>query len=145
MSRNRVLYNIHGAYFGPAPATGYHFIDRNGLLNDNWADVANINLVHPIHRTQSVSYDFNVTRSDIQALGKRGYVNRPIINSPTINLQIECLQMGVINELRAGFYCNYMQVEPGVSGQAFYHDNFSISLLSGFVDRNFTRPATTQI
>ncbi|MEK6882196.1 MAG: hypothetical protein AABY22_21440, partial [Nanoarchaeota archaeon] len=138
MARNHILYNNLGVFIGPAPASGFHFIDTDGVLNNNYAiSTGNYNLVLPILRTQEASYDFNISRNDIKALGKSSSINRPIVNSPTINLEFSYLQNGVINENRMGFWTNYpFRTDSGVS---YFSDNFAVCCLSGFISRKLDR------
>jgi len=138
MPRNHIIYNNLGVFVGPAPASGFHFIDNNGVLNDNYTiSTGNYNLIKPIIRTQEVSYDFNISRNDIKALGKATSINRPIVNMPTINVEFSYLQNGLINENRMGFYTNYpFRTDTGV---AYYSDNFAVCCLSGFISRKLDR------
>jgi alpha-tubulin suppressor-like RCC1 family protein len=38
MSRNRINYNVQDIFIGPCPASGYHFINYSGGLNNNHED-----------------------------------------------------------------------------------------------------------
>ncbi len=137
MSRIRTIYNVESLYVGPAPSTGFHFVDYHGAFNDSYDDTStNINLVKSIYRVQNVSYGFNVTYTDILNLGSENTVHRSIINPPTVNLDFSYLQQGIVNELRCGFYSNYTQIYGNVSGSAFYSNNTGVSLLSGFTTRD---------
>lgn len=66
MSRNRVIFNTLGVYAGPSPASGYHFINTNGLpvADDNPSE--NFNLVFPLNRITEASYGFSMPRTDIK-------------------------------------------------------------------------------
>jgi len=39
MSRNRINYNVQDIFIGPCPASGYHFINYSGGLNNNYEDL----------------------------------------------------------------------------------------------------------
>jgi alpha-tubulin suppressor-like RCC1 family protein len=38
MARNQVIYNVEDVFIGPCPASGYHFINYSGGLNNNHED-----------------------------------------------------------------------------------------------------------
>ena len=140
MGKNRQIYQVHGLFVGPAPETGYHFINNSGVLNNDYQNVtSNHNLIQPILRVQQVSYNLNAERTEVKQLGKRGVVARPIISFPTINISFDYLQMGLINEARMGFYVNYAKYSDSGIGEPFYSDNFSVGLLSGFVTKSLKR------
>lgn len=39
MARNQVIYNVEDVFIGPCPASGYHFINYSGLLNNISDDI----------------------------------------------------------------------------------------------------------
>ncbi len=140
MPRKRITYDNEGLFIGPAPSTGYNFLRYDGTLNDDYKDLSgNFNLVHPLIRVQEVAFDAGVNRTRIEHLGVRGAVDSPLISPPTVELQFSYLQMGIINELRMGFWANYTQLDHGLQNTPFYSDNFSVCCLSGFISRNLTR------
>lgn len=38
MARNQIIYNVEDVFIGPCPASGYHFINYSGQLNNNYED-----------------------------------------------------------------------------------------------------------
>jgi hypothetical protein len=38
MAKNQVIYNVEDIFIGPCPASGYHFINYSGGLNNNYED-----------------------------------------------------------------------------------------------------------
>ncbi len=40
MARNQVLYNVEDVFIGPCPASGYHFINYSGGLNNEYDDIS---------------------------------------------------------------------------------------------------------
>jgi alpha-tubulin suppressor-like RCC1 family protein len=40
MARNQVLYNVEDIFIGPCPASGYHFINYSGGLNNEYDNIA---------------------------------------------------------------------------------------------------------
>ena len=135
--RNHVIYNTEALFIGCCPSSGYHFISGSGILNDDYTNLSdNKNLINPIHRVQSVSYSYNIEYNSIAALGKAGYISRPIINSPSVGLAFNYLNVDLVNELRLGLNCNYVNPD----GSSYYADNFSVNLLSGLLDRQMLQP-----
>ena len=139
--RNRINYGSQSVLVGPSPATGFHFLDYTGCLNDRYNDLGgNHNLLQIINRVQSASYSFGFPATEIRQLGTRGTVARPVINSPTVNLQIEYLLNGLANDARLGFNVNFAQFQYPYSGTPFYSNNFQVNLLSGLMARQFGQP-----
>jgi len=136
MPTTRVIYNFVGLYAGPAPSSGYHFVSGNGLFNNDPNGTGNINLVRNIKRVQNITYSIEDTPLDVQQLGKRSSIHSASLSPPNVKLNFNYFQHGVLNENRLGMYVNYTQENGASSGEAFYSDNFGISLLSGFEDRN---------
>ena len=141
MATIRQIYQIHGLFAGPAPATGYHFVNQYAkLTNSNFGIGSSVhNLIQPILRVQSADYSINANRTEIKQLGYGGTVSRPVLQAPTVNLNFSYLQMGLINEARLGFYVNYDQYNDRKGGNQFYANNFGVGLLSGFYTKDLTR------
>jgi hypothetical protein len=139
MPRNRIIYNVLGLYAGPAPSSGDHFIDIHGNLNNNYFSGDNINLVKNINRVQSANYSIDIPKTNIIALGKRGIIKRANIENPTISLNFNYLQMGLINDARLGFYVNYERFDHPHSGETYYSNNFNVLSIGGFINRSTTR------
>jgi len=138
MAQPRVIYNCQALYVGPAPGTNYNFFPYEGgrATNDHTDLHKKINRLHSIDRVQSISYDIDVPHTDINQLNKRGIVDRPIINHPTVNLNFDYLLCGTKNEARLGFDVNYPLFNYPFDGQPYHPDNLSVSLLSGFFQEN---------
>ena len=138
MAKPRVIYNCQALYVGPAPETEYNFYNYEGgsPTNDHADLYKKINRLHSIDRVQSISYDIEVPHTDINQLNKRGIVDRPIINHPTVNLNFDYLLCGTKNEARIGLNVNYPQFEYPYNGKPYYSVNTNVSLLSGFFEPN---------
>ena len=134
MSKPTVIYNCQALYVGPAPETGYNFVDYKGGSPSNNHDnlIQQLNLLHSIDRVQSISYSIKVPRTDVHQINKRGLVDRPIINYPTVDLNFNYLLCGTKNEARLGFNVNYPLFNYPFTGESYYTDNSKVSLLSGF-------------
>lgn len=143
MPRNRVSYPCQFLLVGPSPASGYHFVDYTGLLNDDYDSlILNHNLLKQINRVQNVGISIETNRTEIKQLGTRTILSRPTINAPKITIDFEYLVYGLINEARLGFNVNYAQFQYPYTGEPYYSDNFNVNLLSGFMARQFTQPTT---
>lgn len=134
MARPNVIYNCQALYVGPAPETGYNFISYTGgkPTNDHSSLYQQLNLLHSIDRVQSVRYTIGIPHTDISQLNKRGLVDRPIINYPTVDLNFDYFLCGTKNEARIGFDVNYPLFNYPFVGQPYYPTNNNVSLLSGF-------------
>ena len=141
MARPNVIYNCQALYVGPAPETGCNFIHyTGGKPTNNHSDLyKSINLLHSIDRIQSVSYAINVPHTDITQINKRGIVDRPIINYPTVSLNFDYYLCGTKNEARLGLNVNYPLFNYPFDGQPYYGSNNQVSLLSGFFEANKNR------
>jgi len=124
MSKNRVTYQAQGAFIGPAIISGSHNTNKDP---------------YSIERIQALTYSFNIDRADIVQLGKMGLVTRPIIEHPTVDIELTYLQASFTNEEAIGFNFN---LQSGVYGEPQRTGNFECSLISGFTntgDRNLDR------
>lgn len=139
MSKNRVIFNIQNASVGPAPATGYHFINASGILNNNLnSSNTNFNLIMPLVRITNFNYELNSEYLDYQAIGFYGPVERKIISIPTATFSLSYNQISMINEARLGFYVNHRRYDGDYSGAPKYSNNFGVFCLSGFLPQTPT-------
>ncbi len=138
----RIPYFSQYVLVGPSPATGYHFLFHDGGLNNEYNNLGpNHNLLLAINRVQNVTFALESEREEVRQLGTRSLVDRPNINAPKINIQFEYLLNGLANDARLGFNVNYGKFHHPFSGTPYYSDNFNVSLLSGFMGRQFTQPS----
>jgi len=146
MARPTVIYNCQALFMGPAPESEFNFYDyaTTTPVNDDSNLINKINRLCPIDRVQSVSYSINVPHTDILQINKRGIVDRPIIDYPTVDISFDYLLCGTKNEARLGFDVNYPLFNYPFNGEPYYNQNEEVSLLSGFFEdnknRNLTRP-----
>ena len=139
MSRARVIYACQALFVGPAPSTGYSFLSYEGVLNNNSNNLSgNHNLLKQIDRITAVSYDFSLDRTDIKQLGRRTTAARPLINQPTIKLNVDYMLNGVKNEARFGFNVNFAQLQYPFSGESFYPNR--VSPISGMIYPSLAQP-----
>lgn len=139
MPRVRIQSHTQGLFTGPAPSSGFHFVDAHGSPTGN---VHSQNLLKQINGVQSINYDLSLQRTDVSELGRREFVSRPIINNPTVSLKFEYLTSDIKNEIRLGFNPNF---HTGHSyTKPLYPNNTSVFLFSGFTSRG-TYPAYSGI
>lgn len=131
---NRITHNNVVAFVGPAPATGYHYMNYNGeKINPVGAPTGSYyNLVHPLLRIQSFSYNANIIRPNATFLGSESIIVDDITDQ-NFNIDLSYLQHGIINELRMGFYANYYE-----SGNTVY-GHFDKPAISGFINRSMAK------
>lgn len=137
----RTTHNNLALFIGPAPATGYHWLNNTTQQKvESGSGAGFTNLVFPLLRTQNCNYDISVTRPEATFLGSKSIIVDDITDT-TVNVSFDYLQHGIINELRMGFYANYYE-----SGSTVY-GHFQRPAISGFLNRNFdnTNIAGTQI
>lgn len=117
MPRYRQIYNIFGVFAGSAPATGFHYLDYNGIpANNPNLTIFDTNLLKQIDRVNSLGYSIGFDETNITQLGERGLVDRIIVNRPTVNLDFAYYVAGVRNENNLGFIVNY----PDITGRPIY-------------------------
>ncbi len=137
---NRVLSNVLALSVGPCPATGFHFINSDARLNNSttgsYLSKPNFNLLRNISRVQGVSFSIEPSINIYQQLGLNSPAGSEYLSPPTVNLNFSYLQIGVLNELRMGFYSNYARFDGGRGGRPYYDNNYAICLISGFLDRS---------
>ena len=125
MPRNRIIYQSEALYAGPAPATGFHFINQFGIKtgdgNNAWINASG-NLVKQIQRVQTANYSFTVDRTDINQFGQLAAIDRVILTNPTVALDFSYILANLINERNLGFTI-------AVSG-----NSQDVSALSGFLN-----------
>ena len=124
MPRNRINYQNEAIYAGPSLKTGI----STGVLQGH-------HILKKIDNVISANYGINVTRQDLMQLGSQGVISRPIFQSPILDLQFSYNFNGFGNETKLGFITNF------TTGNNIprFSDNFSVALLSGFINPNRER------
>lgn len=124
MPRNRINYQNEAIYAGPSLKTGI----STGVLQGH-------HILKKIDNVISANYGINVTRQDLMQLGSQGIISRPIFQSPILDLQFSYNFNGFGNETKLGFITNF------TTGNNIprFSDNFSVALLSGFINPNRER------
>ncbi len=122
----RKIYSQIGLFAGPAPSSGYHFVDFSGnATNSIYAFSGSTlgysyNAIKPFNRIIDAGYGFAESRIDVKQLGDYGTVSRPTIANTPVSLQFSYYSMGLYNEALMGFNIS--------SGR-------NITPISGFIDR----------
>jgi hypothetical protein len=104
MPRNRIIYQSEALYAGPSPATGYHYGTFTPGIggNSNVMDSSS-NLVKELQRIQTANYSFNVDRTDVNQFGQLAAIDRVILTSPTVSLDMSYILGNLSNENILGF------------------------------------------
>jgi hypothetical protein len=142
MPRVRITSQAQGLFVGPAPSSGFHFVDSHGSptgdVNSFLISGSEHNLIKQINGVQQIDYSIIIDRTNVSELGRRELVHRPIIKNPTVDLNFEYLTSDIKNEIRLGFNPNFYTGHLIGQRDPFYPDNTSVFLFSGFESRNTT-------
>ena len=132
MPRTRVIYQNEALYVGPSPATSghYKFVTGNNAVNvptqklsqldplsvrtvNSGNTTASASLLQMtsgllpnltnLDRIQSINYNFNISRKDVNQFGNLAAIDRVIIDQPTVSLDFSYLQNSFNNEEELGF------------------------------------------
>ena len=132
MPRTRVIYQNEALYVGPSPATSghYKFVTGHNAVNvptqklsqldplsvrtvNSGSTTAPLSLVQMtsgllpnltnLDRIQSINYNFNISRKDVNQFGNLAAIDRVIIDQPTVSLDFSYLQNSFNNEEELGF------------------------------------------
>jgi len=132
MPRTRVIYQNEALYVGPSPATSGHYkfvtgnnapnvptqklgqLDPLSVLTVNSGNTtASASLaqmtsglvpnIANLDRMQSINYNFNISRKDVNQFGNLAAIDRVIIDQPTVSLDFSYLQNSFNNEKELGF------------------------------------------
>jgi hypothetical protein len=104
MPRNRIIYQSEALYAGPSPATGYHYGTLTpGIGGNTNVPEQNANLVKELQRIQTANYSFNVDRTDVNQFGQLAAIDRVILTSPTVSLDMSYILGNLSNENILGF------------------------------------------
>lgn len=123
-------YNSFGLFLGPSPATGYHFIDSNGLLRDDYASNGNTNLLFHVPNIQSIEFSKNNLNVGSQNLGSHGLVDSFEYSMPQFSLNFSYIDYGADGEYLMGFNVN--RGHPTENETPYYGHNNDFYLLEGF-------------
>jgi hypothetical protein len=109
----RINYQSKYLAVGPSPASGYH-LEENGQgipsLDDLTGAGSYTNLISQLHRIQSASFDWSVTREDVNQFARLARIGSEIVEAPSANLEFTYLLTNGVNEQRLGF-----NIDGGVS------------------------------
>ena len=132
MPRTRVIYQNEALYVGPSPATSGHYkfvtgdnapnvpTQKLGQLDplsvrtvNSGNTTASASLaqmtgglaanITNLDRIQSINYNFNITRKDVNQFGALAAIDRVIIDQPTVSLDFSYFQNSFANEKELGF------------------------------------------
>jgi hypothetical protein len=159
MPRNRVIYQSEALYVGPSPAYSGHYKFVTGsnvnvptqklnqldplatrtLASGNSTSTATVAIMQGglapnlanLDRIQSINYNFNIPRTDVNQFGNLAAIDRAIIDQPTVGLDFNYLQNGFKNEDELGFTVNALK-RPALVDITFATQNaaYRISAIS---------------
>jgi hypothetical protein len=96
MPRNRIIYQSEALYAGPSPATGAQYSSASsGAFT-----------VAQLHRIQSINYQYNIPRRDVNQFGELAAIDRVSLESPTVSADFDYLVNSLANERTLGFTIN---------------------------------------
>ena len=154
MPRNRVIYQSEALYVGPSPAVSGHYKFVTGsnvnvptqklsqldplatrtIVSGGASTTTSVatmqnglapNLAN-LDRVQSINYNFNVARRDVNQFGNLAAIDRIIVDQPVVGIDFNYLQNGLKNEEELGFQATTLKRSATVnltisaSGQAQY-------------------------
>mgnify|MGYP003970532637 CR=1 FL=1 len=99
MARNRVIYSNEILMVSPT-ATGIQFLNQETAQARGRSSES---LIRQIKRTQSINYNWNINRSDINQYGNLARIDSVVLESPTVNLDFTYLLTDGKNEHLLGF------------------------------------------
>ena len=131
MPRTRVIYQNEALYVGPSPAISGHYKFVTGsnvnvptqklnqldplatrtLASGAGTTTASLAIMQAdllpnltnLDRIQSINYNFNITRKDVNQFGALAAIDRVIIDQPTVSLDFSYFQNSFANEKELGF------------------------------------------
>lgn len=138
MAKNRVIYQSESVFAGPSPATGYH-LEHRTVASEPFTGVSAVthstfaqSRVKQLQRIQSANYSFNVTRQDLNQFGELAAIDRIILESPTVSMDINYVLGDMTNENRLGFH-----IVPSGGGTTNLHSALSGILKKETDERNY--------
>jgi len=135
MAKNRVIYQSESVFAGPSPATGQHLFDGqnpNTFLDTVGTPASGVSRVKQLQRIQSANYSFNITRQDLNQFGELAAIDRIILESPTVSMDINYVLGDLSNENRLGFH-----IVPSGGGTTNNHSALSGILNKTSDERNY--------
>lgn len=133
MATNRTIYNNQLLYVGPAPASGYHFADVNGVPTFFGVN----NLIQPLKRVNSFSYKIDTYVTRASEIGSASNIYDYNLQAPVVSINFDYNIKDLRNEARMGFYVKLSPSNLDLldGGQVYPSGN----ILSGFSfsDQNY--------
>ena len=126
MPKYTIKSNEQGLFVGPAPSSGYHFINSDGYLT---GDSSQTNALKQLNGLQSFSYSISSNREQVSELGRRELVDFVQITPPSVELNFDYYVYDLRNEVRMGFNPNF---QTGSEGSPYYDYNTGVFVFEGF-------------
>jgi hypothetical protein len=122
--------NEQGLFAGPAPSSGYHFINAQGFLT---GDSSQASALKQINGLTSFSYSIQSNREDISELGRRELVESVQISPPTVEINFDYNVYDLRNEVRLGLNPNF---PTGGSQLPYFDNNLEVFFFEGLTSES---------
>lgn len=125
MARNRLIFQSEAIFVGPTPSTGAHTTSglTPGLYGNAGAQGSGASLLDQLTRIQSCNYTLQIPRTDVNQFGELAAIDRVIVQSPSVSLDMSYILANFANEKYIG-----LTVTP--TGQTY-----QVSCISGILTR----------
>jgi len=135
--RNRVIFQSDALFVGPSPSTGIQFqaaaLYQAGL-GDPYGNMAlqysGVNAINQLFRVNSCNYSFQIPRKDVNQFGELAFIDRIIVEQPTVTLDFSYYLASFSNEKSFGF-------QVSETGQNFWVTAISGILTSTTDDKDY--------
>ena len=106
--RNRVIFQSDALFVSPTPSTGAQFLastiygngtDPFGNLSQQYSGT---NLINQLFRVTSCNYSFQIPRKDVNQFGELAFIDRVIVEQPTVTLDFSYYLASFANEKSLG-------------------------------------------
>lgn len=105
-TRNRLIFQSENVFIGPTPATGAHFSlpAGTGTTYGSYAIqvTSGSNTIKQLDRIQSCNYSLQIPRTDVNQFGELAAIDRVIVQSPTVSLDMSYVLANFANEKNMG-------------------------------------------
>ncbi len=122
--------NEQGLFAGPAPSTGFHFINSSGFLT---GDSSQPSALKQINGLTSFSYSIVSNRTEISELGRRELVDSVQISPPTIEINFDYNVYDLRNEVRLGLNPNF---PTGGDQLPYFDENLEVFFFEGLTSES---------
>lgn len=105
MPRNRLIFQSEAVFIGPTPATGIHVSAVAGSVTGAYGDrnqLGGASLIDQLTRIQNCNYNVQIPRTDVNQFGELAAIDRVIVQSPSVSLDLSYVLANFANEKYIG-------------------------------------------